>query len=92
MHSIPIDTLLFSVLCQCMLILFSVSRKTNYLIVGRQDKSIVGEDGMSSKQEKAMKLKDAGQDIEIMSESEFRLLMSKSNKRKSSNVDPILFA
>ena len=70
----------------------SVTKSTNILVVGQQDYRVVGEDGMSSKQEKAMKLKDAGQDIEIMSETEFRLLMSKSNKRKSSNVEPILFA
>lgn len=70
----------------------SVTKSTNVLVVGQQDYRRVGEDGMSSKQEKAMKLKDAGQDIEIMSETEFRLLMSKSNKRKSSNVEPILFA
>ncbi len=49
----------------------SVTSHTDVLVVGQQDYRIVGEDGMSSKQEKAMKLKDKGQDIEIMSESEF---------------------
>lgn len=49
----------------------SVTSHTDVLVVGQQDYRIVGEDGMSSKQEKAMRLKDKGQDIEIMSESEF---------------------
>ena len=49
----------------------SVTSHTDVLVVGQQDYRKVGDDGMSSKQEKAMKLKDKGQDIEIMSESEF---------------------
>lgn len=48
-----------------------VNKSTQILVVGQQDYRIVGEDGMSSKQEKAMALKDAGQDIEIMSEEQF---------------------
>ena len=40
-------------------------------VVGQQDYRRVGEDGMSTKQEKAMALKDAGQDIEVMSEEQF---------------------
>ena len=35
----------------------------------------VGEDSMSSKQEKAMVLKDAGQDIEVMSEEQFLTML-----------------
>lgn len=49
----------------------SVTKHTDILVVGQQDYRVVGEDGMSSKQEKAIKLKDQGQDIEIMSESDF---------------------
>lgn len=38
----------------------SVSKDTDFLIVGHQDYRVVGEDGMSSKQEKAIKLIDKG--------------------------------
>lgn len=48
-----------------------VNKSTQILVVGQQDYRRVGEDGMSSKQEKAMALKDAGQDIEVMSEEQF---------------------
>lgn len=49
----------------------SVTFKTDVLVVGQQDYRIVGEDGISSKQKKAIELKDKGHDIEIMSESDF---------------------
>lgn len=49
----------------------SVTKNTDILVVGQQDYRVVGEDGLSSKQEKAIKLKDKGQDIEIMSEADF---------------------
>ena len=48
-----------------------VNKSTDILVVGQQDYRRVGEEGMSSKQVKAMQLKDAGQDIEIMPESQF---------------------
>lgn len=48
-----------------------VNRETNFLVVGQQDFRIVGEDGMSSKQEKAIKLIERGIDLEILSEDEF---------------------
>lgn len=54
----------------------NVNKTTDILVVGQQDYRIVGEDGLSSKQEKAMRLKDAGQDIEIMSEAEFLMMFS----------------
>ncbi len=38
----------------------SVSRKTDFLIVGVQDKSLVGSDGLSSKEEKALELNRTG--------------------------------
>lgn len=49
----------------------SVTKKTNFLILGNNDfcKSI--KDGKSSKQKKAEKLKSSGVDIEIISESVF---------------------
>lgn len=48
-----------------------VNKSTEILVVGQQDYRRVGEEGMSSKQLKAMQLKDVGQDIEIMPESQF---------------------
>lgn len=50
----------------------SVSRKTNYLVVGKQDKSLVGEDGMSTKEENAYAINEQGKaHIEIIGEDEF---------------------
>ena len=48
-----------------------VNKDTNFLIVGQQDFRIVGEDGMSSKQEKAIKMIDKGAELEILSEDDF---------------------
>lgn len=49
----------------------SITKATNVLIVGQQDYRIVGSEGMSAKQKKAMELIAKGQDLEIMSEREF---------------------
>ena len=49
----------------------SVTKDTNVLVVGQQDYRVVGEDGMSGKQKKALKLLEKGFDIEILSETEF---------------------
>lgn len=49
----------------------SVNKHTDYLIVGHQDYRIVGEDGMSSKQEKSVKLIEKGSELEILSEVDF---------------------
>lgn len=49
----------------------SVTTDTDFLIVGQQDYRVVGEDGMSSKQEKAMKLIEKGSRLEIISEADF---------------------
>ena len=49
-----------------------VSRKTNYLVVGTQDKTLVGADGMSKKEETASNLNLSGKaNIEVISENEF---------------------
>lgn len=49
-----------------------VSRKTDYLVVGVQDKAIVGEDGLSSKEEKAYELNEAGAaNIVFLNEEQF---------------------
>lgn len=53
-----------------------VSSKTDYLIVGAQDESIVGDDGLSRKEEKAYELIENGQDIQILDENEFVRLTS----------------
>ncbi|WBL42408.1 exonuclease domain-containing protein [Algoriphagus halophytocola] len=42
-----------------------------FLVVGQQDYRVVGDDGMSSKQEKTIKLIEKGKSIEIMSEDDF---------------------
>ena len=49
----------------------SVTKNTDVLVVGQQDYRVVGADGMSSKQKKALCLLEKGQNIEILSESEF---------------------
>lgn len=49
----------------------SVTSCTDVLVVGQQDYRIVGSDGMSSKQRKALSLLEKGQEIEILSEKEF---------------------
>jgi DNA polymerase-3 subunit epsilon len=50
----------------------SVSSKTHVLVVGKQDISVVGNNGMSTKQEKAYTLNESGRaNIMIIEESEF---------------------
>ena len=46
-----------------------VTRKTDYLLVGKQDKRLVGENGLSSKEEKAYALMEKGLPIQILKES-----------------------
>lgn len=48
-----------------------VTKDTDFLIVGQQDYRLVGEDGMSNKQEKAIKLIEKGSTLEILSENDF---------------------
>lgn len=49
----------------------SVTKNTDYLIVGQQDYRVVGDSGMSSKQRKALDMREKGLDIQILSEEEF---------------------
>lgn len=49
----------------------AVTKDTDFLIVGQQDFRVVGEDGMSNKQEKAQKLLENGAVIEVISEDAF---------------------
>ena len=48
-----------------------ITKNTDFSVVGQQDYRVVGEDGMSSKQEKAMVLIEKGSELEILSEDEF---------------------
>jgi DNA polymerase-3 subunit epsilon len=48
-----------------------LSKTTNYLVVGVQNPSQVGPDGLSEKQRKAIKYQKEGIDIELLSETEF---------------------
>jgi DNA polymerase-3 subunit epsilon len=49
----------------------NITNNTDVLVVGQQDYRVVGSDGMSSKQKKALKLLESGHQIEILSETEF---------------------
>jgi DNA polymerase-3 subunit epsilon len=49
----------------------SVTKDTDFLVVGQQDYRVVGDDGMSNKQEKAVKLIEKGSSLEILSEADF---------------------
>lgn len=49
----------------------AITKDTDFLVVGQQDYKVVGDDGMSSKQEKAIKLIEKGADIEVISENDF---------------------
>lgn len=57
----------------------TVSKKVDYVIVGKQDKTIVGEDGLSSKEKRALELINDGYDIKIINESEFLKIITRSN-------------
>lgn len=54
----------------------SVTKETNYLILGNNDYCSSIKDGKSSKQKKAEKLKLSGQDIEIIDEDTFYNLLN----------------
>ncbi len=47
-----------------------VTKQTDILIIGRQDKNLVGENGVSSKEKKARAFIDSGIDINIIKENE----------------------
>lgn len=52
-----------------------VSSKTDFLIVGVQNPSVVGEDGLSTKERKAKELIEKGRNITILSEQELSELI-----------------
>ena len=49
----------------------NLTKATNYLVVGAQSPSQVGPDGLSSKQKKAIKYREEGIEIELLSETDF---------------------
>lgn len=56
----------------------TVSKKTHYLVVGQQDISVVGADGISSKEKTAHELNESGKaKISIISEKEFLSMVEK---------------
>lgn len=54
----------------------SVSRFTDYLIIGKQDLSIVGRDGKSSKERRVFELIEQGHNIQVLNEDEFLNLVN----------------
>ncbi|NMD71635.1 exonuclease [Bacillus sp. DNRA2] len=56
-----------------------VSRNTQYLVVGKQDKSLVGAKGISTKEVKAYALIEKGFEIKIINEAEFVQLLEPTN-------------
>lgn len=61
----------------------SVSKKTDYLVVGMQNPVMVGMEGSSKKQEDAQRLIAEGADIQIIGEAEFRKLLTESSDSSS---------
>ena len=52
-----------------------LTKSTNFLVVGIQNPSVVGPDGLSAKQRKAIKYNQEGCDIELLTEKEFLEIM-----------------
>lgn len=57
----------------------AVSKTTDFLIVGIQDKRIVGPDGLSTKQRKAYEMSSDGHHIQVLNESEFMRIIKGEN-------------
>lgn len=54
----------------------SLTRSTDFLVVGQQDFRIVGEEGMSGKQKKAMEMIAKGAPLQVLSEAEFLMMIN----------------
>lgn len=68
----------------------AVSGKTDYLVVGVQDTAIVGDDGMSSKEERAYALNQAGKaNIKIIGEKEFFELINWAPEADTKELEPV---
>lgn len=58
-----------------------VSAKTDFLVIGAQDKALVGEDGVSGKEEKALALNASGKaNIGLLREADFLSLLENARK------------
>ena len=57
-----------------------VSSKTHYVIVGQQDKTLVGEKGLSTKEVKTYSLIEQGYEIKILNEQEFTYMLKVKNE------------
>lgn len=71
----------------------SVTKTTDYLVVGQQDFRVVGQDGMSSKQKKAMQMIEKGASLIILSESEFLEMLGDHAmpiRPKRKQIDPAM--
>ena len=56
-----------------------VSKKANYVVIGKQDLSLVGQDGISGKQKKAQEYINQGIEINIIDEQQFIELLGDSH-------------
>lgn len=54
----------------------SLTRSTDFLVVGQHDFRIVGEEGMSGKQKKAMEMIAKGSPLQVLSEAEFLMMIT----------------
>lgn len=54
----------------------SVSSKTDFLIVGKQDAKLVGDDGLSAKERKAYSLISKGATLKVLNENDFIKILS----------------
>lgn len=52
-----------------------LTKSANFLVAGTQNPSVVGPDGLSAKQRKAIKYNEEGCDIELLTETEFLEIM-----------------
>lgn len=52
-----------------------ITSKTDYLVVGVQDITLVGEGGMSTKEEKAYQMREKGHQIRVINEREFMAII-----------------
>lgn len=62
----------------------TVSKRTNFLVVGNQDKKLVGVSGTSSKERKAAELILEGYDIRVIDEDQFMSLLPSDDEKQSS--------
>ncbi len=54
----------------------SLTKTADFLVVGQQDYRVVGEEGMSAKQKKAMQMIEKGASLTVLSENDFMKMIS----------------